>query len=1162
MKQYIISFFAFMAIFVLSGCGGGSDNISNQGNVPTSSTAISIDLPLMGINGKSFTVNNILITKNIDSGYKVGLNDFTITANNCNVVSFTPSSSSLRLDGDIGSTVRLSISGMFDQNCTSTDYVFSTKATSTKDGKNDVRMYNALSESSPPPINAFFNATTPLEIIGVNTSYAIKVQILEHGNVASGQIVTMKPFDNIYGSVTEYTAITAADGYAIFNYISPNTLPVAGTMTTFELVNENNGTIIYQDIVLNFNDQGIPFDYNLSNERTPVAITSGGQIETISVYVVDSATNVGVSGKDVSISTITTGFGSIVNASTVTTDSTGKAEFTYEAPIDITAIDGQTTSATLSFTEDGVTITKNVILTFDNVVIPTEYAIANENNITVNYASESKEIALQLLKNGVPQAGETVIAKSIPSIYGRIENVSVVTGADGYARFTYIAANPLVDTVGQPLQLIYMDVNGAVVSKTVSITIMSLTTQPAYNLTNVTTPLIVNYDNELKSISVDVVNQSNVGIEGIDVNISVVNGIQYGAIISASTTKSDSSGRALFSYKAPADVSMINGQSTVLTLSMETNGVVITRDVTLEFNKIDTNITVPIVVIANNFKEMNLTQNSQNVQMEIQVFKQGTNTPYTSGNVAVSLPDEVLTGTDVGSFSEYSVPVGPNGKAVFNYTGPQDLQTLIDNGDMNATFKFFHEENPTQQETITVIYDLQAGYIPANYVLSTSSSDGNQTMGLNLLKSFTLYLKDDQGTLVDDTAINALTITSQNTLVGKLVDATNSGNNVATLTFTGADAINSKSFSVQTYTLSGLLPIEITVGFTDGNGDSKSLTITMNIVVLSGPPTALSISYAGVEVNATTAKYIEKFAVTVTDTYNNPVNTRPYIATGAIVEYSVDGFSATGNRTTTSPRLWHGINDSRGELEALGSTAQFTTIVDTFNWIDINNDRLVVFGDGFAYEAFGKWDLDSVSNQLLGLKDNYFGTTRSNVLFAAGHNNRQDLCSVDARQYVGNMKAKNYQLDQDGHAFIEFEYDYHLTGKDIMVWVNLTGFQADNGNTGRIGDAKKHTLRGAGFVSPEAYSLPVGGSGIFRFTVEHENAPEVYRNGHFSTATEGSCTVVGIVDYSNMHDARECTNTKGYIYLDVRNDTAEVCTVQLSDGSIVVTPEFNGVSSF
>jgi len=800
----------------------------------------------------------------------------------------------------------------------------------------------------------------------------------------------------------------------------------------------------------------------------------------------------------------------------------------------------------------------------DNPPSELGYSFYNATTTAVSQANTPYEVKVQLVNNGFAVPGRIVQLKTFSSNYGAVSSYSVTTGNDGFAVFDYTSPVVLpVDGTSITLEASFKDENNRTISQNLVLNFNKSggTGVNPYNLVNETTPVVVNYNDELKIIAVDVVNQSGVGVKDIDVSITAVSGVEHGSIISGSTVKSDISGHAIFTYKAPTDISAVDGNTTNVTLSMISNGITVTEVVSIEFNKIDANVSIPIVVIANNFKEMNLTQNSQNIQMEVQVFSQGTNTPFTSGNVKVSLPNEVLTGTDVGSFSGYVVPVGINGKAVFNYTGPQDLQSLVNNGDLNATFNFFHEDNPTQQETITVIYDLQSGYIPANYILTTSSSDGNQTMGLELLKSFTLYLKDDLGNLVDDGDINTITITSQNTLIGQLIDAANAGANVPSLTFSATDAINSKSFSIQTYRLSGLLPIEITVDFTDPNGDAKTLTTIMNIVVFSGPPTALSISYAGVEVNTTTAKYIEKFAVTVTDAYNNPVNTQPYIATGAIVEYAVDGSDATGtgNRTTASPRLWHGTNDPSGELEALGSTAQFTTTSDIFNYVDIDNDRLVVFGENFAYEAFGKWDLASIAPQLLELKDDYIGTTRPNVLFAVGHNNRQDLCSVDARQYVGNMKATNYQLDMNGHAFIEFEYDYHLTGKDIMVWVNLTGYQASNGNTGRIGDARKHTLRGAGFNTPDSYTLASGArASIYRFRVAQKNAPEWYRNGHFGFGTTGACLIHNIIDWSNFHDARECSNTIGYVDLNVSNPSGDPCTVSIK--GMAVSSEFSGVT--
>ncbi|HIE02556.1 MAG TPA: hypothetical protein EYP59_20100, partial [Thiotrichaceae bacterium] len=435
-----------------------------------------------------------------------------------------------------------------------------------------------------------------------------------------------------------------------------------------------------------------------------------------------------------------------------------------------------------------------------------------------------------------------------------------------------------------------------------------------YSFYNATTPLEITQASTHYDVKVQVLLDAH-PVEGKTVELTAFPSI-YGDVSNYRVT-TGSDGYAVFDYSAPA-IMPANGSVTELKLGFkDDNNNTITQDILLTFNAVgggvDTNVSVPVVVISK--KNITLTQNSETREMEIQVFDKGTNTPYTTGNVKVSLPDNVLTGTDVGSFTEYIVPVDANGKAIFNYTGPQDIQSLVDAGETAASFAFYHEENSENRGGITVTYDLSSGYIPANYVLTTSSADGKQTMGLQTMKTFTLYLKDDQGTPVDDADITQIDIESKNTLVGKLVDTANGGANVSILTFNGANAVNSKSFPVQTYTLSGLLPIEITVNFNDANGVSKKLTINMNIVVFSGPPTAMSISYAGVEQNSTTAKYIEKFAVTVTDSYNNPVNTKPYVAVGAMVEYAVDGSSGTGTRNTTSPRLWHGLNDTHGNLE-------------------------------------------------------------------------------------------------------------------------------------------------------------------------------------------------------------------------------------------------------
>ena len=686
-----------------------------------------------------------------------------------------------------------------------------------------------------------------------------------------------------------------------------------------------------------------------------------------------------------------------------------------------------------------------------------------------------------------------------------------------------------------------------------------------YTLTNVTSPIVVNYDNEVKNISVYVIDENGVGVPDQNVSIQAINDIRFGAIISASTVQTDTSGKASFVYEAPNNVKAVDGNITNVDLLLSGNTILEKRTVEIRFNKIDKVEVKPIVVVDNQYKDVNLTSNSQSITMEVRVFEEGTNTPYTQGVIKVKLPSKVLDGVDVGTFVEYEAVVNSSGVATFIYTGPRDLWALVNKGDRESEFQFYHEDNPEQSQSIIVHYEPTGSYQPTQYIVKVSSSDGNNTMNLDSQKSFVIELKDDQGTLIDSNQVQEVRISTENQQIGILVDE-NTGVESTTLLYRDDDAVNPKSFHVKVGTLSGIVPISISIHFLDANNNQKIVDIVISIVVFSGPPTAMSISYVGVEHNATVGKFIEKFTVSVTDAYNNPVNTHPYISTGAMVEYAVDGSSPTGERNTTSPRLWHGAYDSLGTLNRpnrdTNKTSFISDIQNVFRYIDINNDKLVLFGAGYVYEALGKWDIDKdltpiIPSDELFIKDNYFGNERKGLYYAVGHNNRQDLCSSDGREYIGNMRSGTYKLDENGHAFIEFEYDYHLTGKDIMVWVNLTGFQADDNKLGRIGEAQKHTLRGNGFKSDESYTVAPGETVIVPFYIHHKNVPEWYKNGHFGYAfAPSACTIDAIIDSSNQHDARDCNNVVSYTIVQVTNNGPKNCSIELNDDSIAVSSEF------
>ena len=673
---------------------------------------------------------------------------------------------------------------------------------------------------------------------------------------------------------------------------------------------------------------------------------------------------------------------------------------------------------------------------------------------------------------------------------------------------------------------------------------------PSSGFFNATTPLNVTHTNTQYSIKVQMLDNGYVA-SGKIVKLLPFSS-QYGDVGNY-TASTGADGYATFSYRSPKMLPA-DGTSIILELTHNADGVVIEQKIVLNFNSEGDPFSPPVIVIPDDKRENTLTINTELIELPIKVFDGADNTPYSKGKVKVELPPEVLLGVDVGSFESYEVDIVA-GVALFKYSGPTDLKRLIDAGSTESIFQFYHEDNYKAKKSVKMIYKPDSGYIPSNYIMTISSDDGEFTMGLLSEKTFSVVLKDDHGSEVSDGDITSVQITSQNTFVGKLLK---DGLPVDSLTVIGKNPVN---FVVKTNTKSGLLPVEIIINFIDANGKTKVLTQTINMVVFSGPPTAMSISYAGVSQDATRAKYIEKFAVTVVDAYGNKVNTQPNISVGGIVEYAVDGSSPDGVRRENSPRLWYGKHDSpHGTVHAIGGNeATFDTgLANMFKYVDFFNDKLVVFGEGYVYEALGKWDISSgATSDSLTLLDNYFGIDRSNLFYAVGHNYRSDLCSNDGREYVGAAESDTYKLDPEGTALISFMYDYHLTGKDIMLWVNLSGYQADTKTEVRIGESMKHTLRGMGLITKNSYIVYANSSAIpLTFAIHHDKAEEWYKNGKFGYVVTGRCQVESVIDSSNDDDARLCDVHGGvaYVELSVSNPSPGDCSITLDN--IVVSSEF------
>ena len=249
-----------------------------------------------------------------------------------------------------------------------------------------------------------------------------------------------------------------------------------------------------------------------------------------------------------------------------------------------------------------------------------------------------------------------------------------------------------------------------------------------------------------------------------------------------------------------------------------------------------------------------------------------------------------------------------------------------------------------------------------------------------------------------------------------------------------------------------------------------------------------------------------------------------------------------------------------------GAAASIVTF-DTFANVDEDNYKLALFGDGYVYNASGKWDFTHVNavdiNELV-MIDSYDGNTTDSLGFAVGNNYRQDSC-IFGKEWVSEINSIGEPIfDSNGIAEIEISYDYYLAAKDVVVMANLVGTQNDLGEKMRLGEATKHTLRGNGIIAPEISFQKGVSYATFRFYITLDETVEPLRNSNFFYNLEviGQGVIIHEVHNSMMDGISECrydtdgNKLDGRAYVDVTLSSPE------EDGSIIladleIVKEFN-----
>lgn len=366
-----------------------------------------------------------------------------------------------------------------------------------------------------------------------------------------------------------------------------------------------------------------------------------------------------------------------------------------------------------------------------------------------------------------------------------------------------------------------------------------------------------------------------------------------------------SNGEAVFTFSGPDKLESIN--DLVFTFSYKGNILVATKELTIAYTP-----PTPTVILNKTTEEVRL--NSQTVSIDIDV-RDSFNNPFPTGSVKVVYPEDVKSGRDIGVFISSEVEL-VNGIANFVYTAPKNLDTNTS----DIVFKFYHDSLPTVTKTFTITINPEPNQvILTDYFLTNSYADGNITMDIDSTKLITFYVKDKDGNLLDDSNITEINVSVLNIALADLSD-------------TNASAIpgdikqlykNSASLSILSNTVSGVVPIKVTATFKGINNEDVILNEVFNVVVVSGPPTAMSISYVSTTHDGNTSKFIDKMVVAITDKYSNRVNSSPGLSVALIAGYTSDTSGPLGYMYHTSGAT---IDTTDDKVKVPSGTVMKTTV--------------------------------------------------------------------------------------------------------------------------------------------------------------------------------------------------------------------------------------------
>jgi hypothetical protein len=980
-----------------------------------------------------------------------------------------------------------------------------------------------------------------LRITANSQAQAIDVYLEDNSTKkpVANEIVNLNFFDGSKGTMNSFSALTDVNGHVTFNYTAPaNITGLADQNLTFTLNADNSvtdfTTVKFDEVT------GNPkyVNYDIVTVVANKTIRVGSQEKVIDIYLKDG------SGKLASNERILLDFfdgtNGTMDAFSAITDVNGHAVFNYTSPITVREADKYNLRFKL---ENSPNIDENLTFTVGSNVGGADYSDYNLSVLapkTKIISSPNQTVVIDLYledMNKRPAANELILLDFFNGNKGTVSEhndtlsgFSTYTDANGHVSFNYIAPSDLTDLNGTILTF-RMDSNTSI-KQTVTLNVIAVNPlQAKIHVENSDITLTTNAQAEVvRVLAFDENNQSlNSGTIIVRYPAEIVDqNINGGRFLESEVAIAN--GEAIFNFIGPNPLKKIS-TPLVFTFVYKQN----------ETIQASLNVTYsPAIAKVIPLHDVNITLNNQVVNIDVLVLD-GDNNPYPDGSVKIIYPSDILKGRDIGNFDNSTVNL-VNGKATFVYTAP----TLLDANTSDIVFSFYHDSQPAFPEKLTISINPDPNQVVlTTYYIKSSLVDTDVSVGLESNKFISFRVEDKNGIVVPDINMTSMTVTLLNTALGTLEDtASRTG---SSLVF---NATNNVTVNLKTNTISGVIPVKVVANFIDVNNQLQTLTKIFNVLVFSGPPSAISFSYAGTissDTNETLytelqnrGKFAENWVVTVTDKYNNLINTNPAVSMGMMAGYAQS--SSTVSNSNTPKYLYYKPSEGNGTIDAINNNFRANSTIgasSVFSNVDQTNDYLVTFGNGYTYNASGKWDVHTNSSSVLDLVDKFEGNTTSNLGFAVGKNYRQDICE-EGVEWVGNVYSRdnNYTIGQTGSMTMTVEYDYYMVGKDVMLWANMIGNQNSIDKTVRIGEAQKVTLRGQGLTG-EAYSFAKGFRGVVRLDVSISNTSEFYKNSNFGYAVEvsGDGNIWSIVKTSMDDNITSCVNS-GVGYVDVNISTA------------------------